>query len=232
MLEPPFTFHGFRYAEIETDAEVRETEFVAISSAGERRGRFECSDASLTRFHDNVVWSQLDNFVSVPTDCPQRDERLGWTGDAQAFAPTASTLFDSQAFWTSWLRDLDLDQDAELGVSTVVPDVALRDEPRYGRAGWSDAATIVPWAVYESYGDPTVLAAQFGSMRRHVDSLQRRAGDDGFLGVSMQFGDWLDPDAPSDRPWAAKADSTYLANAFFAQSARLVGRRRRRPGRR
>ena len=153
VLEPAFTFHGFQYADVETDAEILGAEFVAISSDTPRRGRFECSDQSLNRFHENVVWSQRDNFVSVPTDCPQRDERLGWTGDAQAFAMTACTLFDAQSFWESWLIDLALDQDEELGVSTVVPDVALDGVARYGRAGWADAASIVPWAVYETYGD-------------------------------------------------------------------------------
>ncbi len=198
--------------------------FVAISSAIDRRGEFSCSDASLTRFHENVVWSQRDNFVSVPTDCPQRDERLGWTGDAQAFAPTASTLFESETFWISWLRDLAIDQDPELGVPAVVPDVVLAGEPRYGRAGWADAATIVPAAVYESYGDVTVLQRQLPSMISWVDSLVARRDADGLLPEPMQFGDWLDPDAPSDRPWAAKADSTFIANAFFAHSARLTAR--------
>ena len=125
MLEPSFTFHGFRYASVETVADVLEAEVVAISSAGPRRGRFACSDAALNRLHENVVWSQADNFVAVPTDCPQRDERLGWTGDAQAFAPTSATLFDCRAFWGSWLRDLALDQDDERGVPSVVPDVVL-----------------------------------------------------------------------------------------------------------
>jgi alpha-L-rhamnosidase len=221
-LEPIFTFHGFRYAEIHTDADILAVEIVVISSDLEPRSRFECSDDSLNRLHENVVWSQRDNFVSVPTDCPQRDERLGWTGDAQAFAATACTLFDAQAFWSSWLKDLSLDQDDELGVPSVVPDVVLDGEPRYGRAGWADAATIVPWSVYESYGDPAVLHQQLDSMRRWVDSLVDRRGPDGLLPEAMQFGDWLDPDAPSDRPWEAKADSTFLANAFFAHSAGLV----------
>ena len=123
------------------------------------------ADPLLERLHENVVWSLRDNFVSVPTDCPQRDERLGWTGDAQAFAPTASLLVDSQAFWSSWLRDLALEQDPVLGVPTVVPDVVVSGEPRFGRAGWSDAATIVPWAVYEAYGDPEILRAQ---LRQHA----------------------------------------------------------------
>ena len=222
VLEPPFTFHGFRYAEVVSDAEIVEAAFVAISSDTPRRGRFECSLEPLNRLHENVVWSQRDNFVSVPTDCPQRDERLGWTGDAQAFATTASTLFDSEAFWASWLRDLELDQDDRLGVSSVVPDVVLRGEPRFGRAGWADAATIVPWAVYESYGDLQIVRTQFDSMRRWVESLCAKQGVDGLLGDSMQFGDWLDPDAPPGIPWKAKTDSTYLANCFFAHSARLT----------
>jgi alpha-L-rhamnosidase len=221
-LEPAFTFHGFQYVEVQTPAEVTAAEFVAISSDTPRRGTFACSDVWLTRLHENVVWSQRDNFVSVPTDCPQRDERLGWTGDAQAFASTASTLFDSQAFWSSWLRDLELEQDDVLGVPSVVPDVVVSGGFRFGRAGWADAATIVPWAVYESYGDATILARQIGSMHRWVDSLRARLGPDGLLGPSSQFGDWLDPDAPVDRPWEAKTDSTYLANAFFARSARLA----------
>lgn len=221
-LEPSFTFHGFRFAEVVTQAELLDAEFVVISSAMPRRGEFTSSDASLDRFHANVVWSQRDNFVSVPTDCPQRDERLGWTGDAQAFAATASTLFDSQAFWQSWLRDLDLDQHDDLGVPSVVPDVVLHDDGRYGRAGWGDAATIVPWAVYESYGDVSVLRRAYGSMRRWVDSLRRRGGVDGLLGTTFQFGDWLDPDAPGDRPSEAKTSSDYLANAFYAHSARLT----------
>ena len=152
-LEPAFTFHGFRYAEVETDAELLDAELVAISSDATPRSTFECGDAGLNRLHENVAWSQRDNFVSVPTDCPQRDERLGWTGDAQAFVATGSTLLEAEAFWRSWLRDLALEQDPVLGVPSVVPDVVLDGPLRFGRAGWADAATIVPWSVYEAYGD-------------------------------------------------------------------------------
>ena len=221
-LEPIFTFHGFRYAEVETSAQLVSSEIVSVSSDLPSRGWFECSEPDLNKLHENVVWSQRGNFVSVPTDCPQRDERLGWTGDAQAFAPTACTLFDSEQFWASWLEDLALDQDDVLGVPSVVPDVVLAGEPRYGRAGWADAATFVPWAVFESYGDVEILRRQFDSMKRWVDSLIGRRGADRLLPSAMQFGDWLDPDAPPDRPWEAKADSTFLANAFFSQSARLT----------
>lgn len=222
-LEPLFTFHGFRYAEVTTSAEVIGAAFVVISSDTPRRGHFECSEARLNRLHENVVWSQRDNFVSVPTDCPQRDERLGWTGDAQAFAPTAATLFDSQAFWASWLRDVAIDQDDELGVPAVVPDVVVTGEARFGRAGWADAAAMVPWAVYESFGDETILRDQMDSMRRWVDSLRAREAADGLLRPGWQFGDWLDPDAPADRPWEAKVDSEFLANAFYSWSSRLAG---------
>lgn len=224
VLEPVFTFHGFRYAGVrrEGDVEILSATFVAISSDLKARGAFECSDAALNRLHENVLWSQRDNFVSVPSDCPQRDERLGWTGDAQAFAATAATLFDSESFWRSWLTDLALDQDPILGVSTVVPDVVLDGPSRYGRAGWADAATIVPWAVYEEYGDQGVLQDQFTSMCAWVDSLIERREVTGLLDPEMQFGDWLDPDAPPDRPWEAKADSTYIANCFFSYSARLA----------
>ncbi len=222
-LEPVFTFHGFRYAEVETSATILEASFVAISSDTARRGYFDCAEPRLVRLHENAVWSQRDNFVSVPTDCPQRDERFGWTGDAQAFAPTAATLFDSQAFWASWLRDLALDQDDALGVPAVVPDVVVDGDLRFGRAGWADAATMVPWAVYESYGDRTILRDQFDSIRRWIGSLVARAGADDLLGPSAQFGDWLDPDAPAERPWQAKTSSDFLANAYYAWSARLAG---------
>ncbi|KRE31357.1 alpha-L-rhamnosidase [Agromyces sp. Soil535] len=226
-LEPTFTFHGFQYAEV-TGAEVVSATAVAVSSADRPRSEFGCADPRLERLHSNVAWSQRDNFVSLPTDCPQRDERLGWTGDAQAFAPTASTLFDVESFWMSWLRDVELDQDADGAVAAVVPnilkdpDVAAEGQwQTMGRAGWADAATIVPWAVYESYGSDEVLVRQLDSMRRWVASLERRAGD-GLLPTEFQFGDWLDPDAPGDQPWKAKVSSDYVANAFFAHSARLL----------
>ncbi|WP_127792063.1 family 78 glycoside hydrolase catalytic domain [Agromyces sp. LHK192] len=227
VLEPTFTFHGFQHADV-TGADVVSATAVAISSADRPRSSFAAAEPLLERLHSNVAWSQLDNFVSIPSDCPQRDERLGWTGDAQAFAPTASTLFDVEAFWMSWLRDLELDQDADGGVANVVPDILSREDgpadggfPPTGRAGWADAATIVPWAVHESYGSDEVLERQLDSMRRWVASLERRAGD-GLLPTEFQFGDWLDPDAPGDEPWSAKVSRDFVANAFFAHSARLL----------
>jgi alpha-L-rhamnosidase len=224
MLQPRFTFHGFRYAEVVTEAEVLDAQVVAISSDTPRRGRFTSSHATLNRFHENVVWSQRDNFVSVPTDCPQRDERLGWTGDAQAFVPTAGTLFDSREFWSSWLVDLAIDQARDGAVGSVVPNVLGTGELALGRTGWADAGTIVPWAVHEAYADTELLARQLTSMVDVVTYLLPRRDADGYLGGEFQFGDWLDPDAPGDQPQKAKCDCDYLANAFLSHSARLVAK--------
>ncbi|WP_210480176.1 alpha-L-rhamnosidase [Naasia sp. SYSU D00948] len=230
-LEPVFTFHGFRYADV-VGASVVSATAVAISSTTEVRGSFQSSDDSLNRLHSNVAWSWRDNSVSVPTDCPQRDERLGWTGDAQAFAATANTLFDVESFWLSWLRDLELDQGEDGSVAAVVPNIVSDTdfhadgvpERIMGKAGWADAATIVPWSVYESFGSTEVLSRQLQSMRRWVDYLSGRAGLGGLLPTEFQFGDWLDPDAPGAEPWKAKVSSDFVANAFYAHSARLLAR--------
>ncbi|MFT3797458.1 family 78 glycoside hydrolase catalytic domain [Microbacterium sp.] len=238
VLEPAFTFHGFRYADVE-GADVVSATAVSISSDLAPRSSFASSHEALDRFHANVFWSQRDNFVSVPTDCPQRDERLGWTGDAQAFAATACTLMDAEAFWMSWLRDLEIDQTDAGGVPSVVPDIIRTEDmlmggvptENMGRAGWADAATIVPFAAYEAYGEVEVLTRQLDSMRRWVEHLRRRAGDDVVLpGGDFQYGDWLDPDAPGERPWEAKVSSDFVSNAFYAHSARLLARAERLVG--
>jgi alpha-L-rhamnosidase len=229
VLEPRFTFHGFQHADVQTDAEIISATAVAISSDNSRRGHFTSSDSRLNRLHENVVWSQLDNFVSLPTDCPQRDERLGWTGDAQAFASTANTLFDTSSFWKSWLIDLELDQHENGDVGAVVPDLMklaggldVAGWILEGRAGWADAATIVPVSLYEYFGDKTVLSAQLNSMRRWTNALDARRSGEKFLPEQFQFGDWCDPDAPGDRPWEAKVSASFVANAFFAHTAELM----------
>jgi len=232
VLEPRFTFHGFQHAEV-TGVEVVSATAIAISSDLPTSSSFRSSSDALDQFHSNVFWSQRDNFVSVPTDCPQRDERLGWTGDALAFAPTSSTLMNSEAFWRNWLLDLEADQTDEGGVASVVPDIIRRtdmlmggvDVDNMGRAAWADAATFVPWAVYVAGGSDEVLRQQLRSMRRWVEHLRRRAGDDVLLPTEpFQYGDWLDPDAPGERPWQAKVSSDFVANAFYVQSARILAR--------
>lgn len=227
VLEPRFTFHGFQYADVVTEAEIVSAEQVAVSSLQRRRGHFRSSDTRLNRLHENVVWSQLDNFVSLPTDCPQRDERLGWTGDAQAFAGAANTLFDTESFWRNWLIDLELDQYPNGDVGAVVPDILKKhadigDWITEGRAGWADAATIVPMTALLHYGDTSVIKQQLTSIRRYVMALHNRREGAKFLPTQFQFGDWCDPDAPGDRPWEAKVSADLVANAFFANTANLA----------
>ncbi|WP_308283318.1 family 78 glycoside hydrolase catalytic domain [Pseudonocardia nigra] len=221
VLEPSLTFHGFRYAEITgVDVTAADVEAVVLSSDLRPTGTFTCSEPDVVRLHENVVRSMRGNFVDVPTDCPQRDERLGWTGDIQVFAPTATFVADSAGFLASWLRDLAADQHADGSVPFVVPDV-LRD-PGPAAAAWGDAATIVPWTLYERYGDAGVLADQFDSMRAWVDRQAQLAGEDHVWAGGFQFGDWLDPDAPPEAPWAAKADPDLVASAHLVRSAEIV----------
>jgi alpha-L-rhamnosidase len=223
-LEPELTFHCFRYAEVTGVPDLRpeDVEAVVVGSDLRRTGWFESSHRLLDRFHENVVWGMRGNFVDVPTDCPQRDERLGWTGDIQVFSPTATFLFDSAGFLTNWLADLAVEQQKDGSVPFVVPDVIRRPGP--ATAAWGDAATIVPWVIYQRTGDLAVLARQLPSMRAWVDRMAELAGDDLLWAGGFQFGDWLDPDAPPDKPAQAKADPDVIATAHFARSAEILSR--------
>lgn len=220
-LEPSFTFHGFRFAEVSGPGplDLCEAEVVTVASALRRTGWFVCSDARLNRLYDNVLRSQQGNFLAIPTDCPQRDERLGWTGDIQVFAPTAAMNADVRGFLASWLEDLALDQRKDGAVPHVVPDV-LGD---VGSTGWGDAAVLVPWALYEAYGDQELLSRQFDTMRRWVDWCAVRRDEDGVWTGDEHFGDWLDPNGSPDRPQLATTDSDYIASAYLSYSARVVG---------
>ena len=222
--EPRFTFHGFRYVEIdgwpgELDADAIRA--VVCHSDLERTGWFECSDPLVNRLHENVVWSMRGNFLDIPTDCPQRDERLGWTGDLQVFAPTACFLYDVAGFLQSWLADLAAEQTAAGGVvPIVVPNIL--PEPVWPAAAWGDAAAIVPWVLYQRYGDAGILADQFASMAAWVDAVARVAGERRLWEEGKQFGDWLDPKAPPDNPRDARTAPEIVATAYFARSAELV----------
>ncbi|WP_019179611.1 alpha-L-rhamnosidase [Microbacterium yannicii] len=226
ILEPTFTFHGFRYVEIDGLEAVRreDVEAIVVGSDLTRTGWFESSDEMLNQLHRNVVWSMRGNFLDVPTDCPQRDERLGWTGDIQVFSPTATYLFDSGGFLTSWLADLAAEQDPSGRVPHVVPDVLRSELTTIPAAAWGDAATVVPWVLWERTGDRGILERQFGSMRAWVDHITSVAGDDLIWRGGVQYGDWLDPTAPADDPFNAKSDPDVVATAHFARSAEIVAR--------
>ncbi|WP_250035236.1 family 78 glycoside hydrolase catalytic domain [Paractinoplanes maris] len=222
VLEPGLTFHGFRYAEVSgvENLHMRDIEAVVVGSDLRRTGWFESSHTLLDRFHENVVWGMRGNFVDVPTDCPQRDERLGWTGDIQVFSPTASFLFDTAGFLGNWLADLAAEQQKDGSVPHVVPDVIRQPGP--AAAAWGDAAAIVPWVVYQRTGDAGLLKRRLPSMRAWVDRIAGLAGP-GFLWAGgFQFGDWLDPAAPPADPFRAKADPDVVATAHLARSAEVV----------
>jgi alpha-L-rhamnosidase len=220
VWQPSFTFHGFRYAEVSGwDGPIEATALV-IHSDMQRTGWFESSDPLVDRLHENAVWSMRGNFLSIPTDCPQRDERLGWTGDLEVFSPTATFLYDCDGFLDSWLTDLAHTQRENGSVPFAVPDVLPgADAPA---TVWGDAATIVPWVLYQRYGDLDVLRRQLPSMRRWVDLILGIAGDRHLWEGYFQFGDWLDPDAPIGRPADAKTHSDLVASAYLFRSASIV----------
>ncbi|WP_374313383.1 family 78 glycoside hydrolase catalytic domain [Microbacterium sp.] len=220
---PRFTFHGFRYAEVTGwpgELDPADVTAEVLHSDMERTGWFTTDDPLVDRLHENVVWGMKGNFVDVPTDCPQRDERLGWTGDLQVFAPTATYLYNAAGFLTSWLKDLAGEQRAYGGTPMVVPAVVTGYSGP--TAGWADAATVVPWAIYQAYGDLGVLETQFDSMVSWVDEVTAAAGEDRIWSAGFQFGDWLDPTAPANRPEQAQTYPEIVATAYFARSARIV----------
>ncbi|WP_246121576.1 alpha-L-rhamnosidase [Pseudonocardia cypriaca] len=223
--EPRFTFHGFRYAEVEGPADLDAIARVLHSDL-ERTGWFTCSDPLLERLHENVVWSMRGNFVDIPTDCPQRDERVGWTGDLQVFAPTAAFLFDVTGMLSSWLQDVAAEQLPDGTVPWYVPVIPAHEvwTPIRPGAAWGDVATLTPWVLYERTGDSGLLEAQYGSARAWVDLVDRLAGEDHLWDSGFQLGDWLDPSAPPDDPAAGQTDKYLVATAYFAASSRAVAR--------
>ena len=245
VFEPTLVFHGFRYVEIENwpgGIEALEAKggltAVVIGSQMRRTGWFRCSNEKLNQLHENVVWSTRGNFLSVPTDCPQRDERLSWTGDLAVFAPTAAFLFDTNNFLRDWLRDLDLEQQHNDGiVPWVSPDVlkyferpAAYPAPE-SLAIWSDVVAWVPWTLWHAYGDSQALVDTLDAMLAHAQRVEGLLSPRGVWENSFQFGDWLDPEAPVERPLVAKADSGVVATQVFyrtlkiiAESMRIVGR--------
>ncbi len=224
-FEPTFTTHGFRYAEVEGwpgDLTAEDIDAVVVHTAMRRTGHFACSDDRLNQLHANVVRSWRGNAVGLPTDCPQRDERLGWTGDLAVFVPTAAYLFDVRDFLGDWLVDVALEQaHADGRVPLMAPD-PMKLQPLPGdlppidsAAIWSDAAVWVPWTLWEAYADRDVLARQWPSMVAHVDRVEGLLSSRGLWEGGFQFGDWLDPSAPPDQPFASRADKGVVATAVF-----------------
>ncbi|MFZ0531154.1 MAG: family 78 glycoside hydrolase catalytic domain, partial [Propionicimonas sp.] len=231
VFEPTFTFHGFRYAEVDGwpgELDPSALEAVVVHSDLAPTMSFECSEPLVNQLVHNSIWGQKGNFLSVPTDCPQRDERLGWTGDLAVYAATAASQFDSADFLHSWLLDLaaETTHHRPPAVPVVVPDILKHanfpdDYPFkdvYSQAVWSDAAAWVPLALWQRYGDRDRLAEHYPGMVAHLESIEPLLSDTGLWDAGMQLADWLDPDAPPDAPWQAKADSGVVATAAFYRS--------------
>ncbi|TXT04811.1 hypothetical protein VHUM_04079 [Vanrija humicola] len=229
--EPKFTFHGFRYAQVDgfpRDVQIDDFTAVVIFSDMERTGEFKCSHKGINQLHSNVVWGLRGNFVSVPTDCPQRDERLGWTADLMAFAPAASYIYNTSGLITEWLGDVAAEQ-LDYGQGRppfVVPNVptrrfGFRDRPK-PTAVWSDATTITPVDMYHHNGDLNLLREQYASMTAWIAAIPRVQS--GLWKRVFQFGDWLDPRAPPDAPADGMTDPTLVADIYLINTIRLAAK--------
>ncbi|HVU56557.1 MAG TPA: family 78 glycoside hydrolase catalytic domain [Puia sp.] len=222
VFEPHFSWQGFRYVRVvgfPGELKAEDLEATALYSDMPQTGEFACSNVLLNQLQHNITWGQRGNFLDVPTDCPQRDERLGWTGDAQVFCRTAAFNRQVNNFFAKWLQDVAADQFASGAVPHVVPNVLGVNDG--GSAGWSDVATIVPWTMYLVYGDKKILEDQYASMKAWVGFMEQNS-DHYLWNKGGHFGDWLSywPEGHGER--AAITDSYLIAQAFFAHSVQLV----------
>lgn len=218
---PRLTFFGFRYIVLTAwPGEAKKESFTAVvvHSDMKRTGFLESGDRELNQLFSNIVWGQRGNFLDVPTDCPQRDERLGWTGDAEVFTKAASYFYDVEKFFRKWLRDLQADQRENGEVGQVIPDVMPEESCS---AAWGDAAVIIPWQMYQTYGDMQVLEDQFDSMKRWVDYITSATATPGLWTGGKHFADWLGLDAPSGS-YKGSTREDFIATAYYAHSAELL----------
>ncbi|MDR0396422.1 MAG: glycoside hydrolase family 78 protein [Oscillospiraceae bacterium] len=223
-VRPRFTFYGFRYVQLIGFDNPKPGDFtgVVIHSELQRTAWFESSSPKLNRFAENVLWGQLGNFLDVPTDCPQRDERMGWTGDAQAFAGTACYQTDAAAFYDKYMYDMLMEQELHDGaVPHTVPSL-----PFLGAAAcaWADAAAVIPWTAYVFYGDRALLTKQYQNMQAWVEWLYRHDEANGGARLwrdGSHFGDWLAPDTKDGSPKGG-TDDYFLASAYYYYSVSLL----------
>lgn len=235
-----FSFQGFRYAKIEAwPGEIRAEDFTGcvVHSRMEKTGGFSCSEPLLNRLQSNIDWSLRGNFLDIPTDCPQRDERMGWTGDAQIFSRTACFLRGAYPFFRKWLKDVAFDQTEEGGVPHVVPNLLqyhpisdwLLGQGTDSAAAWADAAVIIPWTLYLTYGDRCILLEQFDSMKKWIDFMHAHSVDH-IWNYKLQFGDWVALDAAEGSYFGATPNeltcTAYAAysTSLFVKVCRALGK--------
>jgi alpha-L-rhamnosidase len=237
--QPTFTFHGFRYVRVAGIAAPLKAEnftAIAIYSDIKPTGSFECSNALVNQLQKNIQWSQRGNFLDVPTDCPQRDERLGWTGDAEVFSRTAAYNFNVNSFFAKWLKDVAADQRENGSIPFVIPD-ALKGtffDKGMGAAGWSDAGIIIPWNMYVVYGDKRIVENQYASMKSYLNYMRNAAKND-LWNTGFQFADWLSYRVDDSKGFigqkSAVTDNYLVAQCFYAycidlmiKSAKVLGK--------
>ena len=224
VLKPTFAFEGFRYIRLDEfpEGEIDLSSFtaVAIYSDIKRTGYFTCGHSKLNQLYSNIIWGQRGNFIDVPTDCPQRDERLGWTGDAEVFCRTAAINYDVEKFFKKWIGELVLEQTEEGGIRGIVPSKIGGHKCRISTA-WADAAVICPWEIYLAYGDKQILRDSYDMMKKWIEYMHN-FGDDEFLYVGgNQYGDWLGMDA-GEGEYLGATQTDLIASAYFAFSTSLV----------
>ncbi|MNO39137.1 Bacterial alpha-L-rhamnosidase [compost metagenome] len=222
-FEPYLSFQGFRYVKvtgIPQDQLLEQFSGCVIHTDLQLTGSFNCSDELLNQLQHNILWGQKGNFLDIPTDCPQRDERMGWTGDAQVFIRTAAFNMNIVPFFEKWLKDLAADQDEEGRVPHVIPDVPVAG---YGSAAWGDASVICPWTLYQCYGDIRVLKTQYPSMKAWVEYIRVQGEDEFLWNTGFHFGDWLALDA-KENSYVGATPKELIATAYYAYSTELLAK--------
>jgi alpha-L-rhamnosidase len=225
-FEPHFTFYGFRFIKIEgLKGELNPENFpaVALYSDMQKMGTFTSSNSLINQLQSNITWGQKGNFLDIPTDCPQRDERLGWTGDAHVFVRTAAYNRGVYNFFAKWMKDVAADQWADGRVPWVIPNIFTKSKKESGSTGWSDVSTIIPWNIYMAYGDKKILENQYSSMKKWVEYMNNKSVNSLWNTEKFHFGDWLffRPDDDKDGI-AAITDKNMIAQCFFAQSTQML----------
>lgn len=230
ILEPHFTFFGFRYVKVEgVSGKINPNDFTAIAlySDMKQTGTFECSNPLVNQLQSNIQWGQKGNFLDVPTDCPQRDERLGWTGDAEVFSRTAAYNFNVNQFFAKWLIDVAADQNENGSVPFVIPNalVGNRFDMPAGAAGWSDASIIIPYNMYVSYGDREIVERQYPSMKAYLNYVRGVAKND-LWNTGFQFADWLSYRVDDSKGMigmkSAITDNYLVAQCFYAYNTQIM----------
>jgi alpha-L-rhamnosidase len=222
-FEPHFTFYGFRYVRVKGyPGPLKPENFhaVALYSDMEPTGTFSSSNPLINQLQHNIQWGQKGNFLDVPTDCPQRDERLGWTGDAQVFSRTAAFNMNVDNFFSKWLKDVAADQEPDGSVPFVIPNVLGHGAG--GSTGWADVCTIIPWNMYLAYGDRRILEAQYPAMKAWVEYMHGKSKND-LWNTGFHFGDWLFYRPFDDNDGRSAVTDKYLiAQCFYAHSTQLL----------